>query len=141
VKNVNSKSSYWWKKALFLTGAGAVMMSPFIAMDPATAEAAPAKGSEGKPNILVIWGDDVGYWNISHNNRGMMGYKTPNIDRIAAEGIGFTDYYAQQSSTAGRAAFISGSVPIRSGMTKVGLPGAKEGWPLAGIRGNNGYRS
>ena len=129
MKNVNSKSSYWWKKALFLTGAGAVMMSPFIAMDPATAEAAPAKGSEGKPNILVIWGDDVGYWNISHNNRGMMGYKTPNIDRIAAEGIGFTDYYAQQSSTAGRAAFISGSVPIRSGMTKVGLPGAKEGWP------------
>lgn len=81
-----------------------------------------------KPNILVIWGDDIGTWNISHNNRGMMGYKTPNIDRIANEGIAFTDYYAQQSCTAGRAAFISGSVPVRSGMTKVGLPGAKEGW-------------
>jgi arylsulfatase len=81
-----------------------------------------------QPNILVIWGDDIGTWNISHNNRGMMGYKTPNIDRIANEGVAFTDYYAQQSCTAGRAAFISGSVPVRSGMTKVGLPGAKEGW-------------
>ncbi len=82
----------------------------------------------GSPNILVIWGDDIGTWNISHNNRGMMGYRTPNIDRIASEGVSFTDYYAQQSCTAGRAAFISGSVPVRSGMTKVGLPGAKEGW-------------
>ena len=81
-----------------------------------------------KPNILVIWGDDIGTWNISHNNRGMMGYMTPNIDRIANEGVGFTDYYAQQSCTAGRAAFISGSVPVRSGMTKVGVPGAAEGW-------------
>lgn len=81
-----------------------------------------------KPNILVIWGDDIGTWNISHNNRGMMGYRTPNIDRIASEGVSFTDYYAQQSCTAGRAAFISGSVPVRSGMTKVGMPGAKEGW-------------
>ena len=81
-----------------------------------------------KPNILVIWGDDIGTWNISHNNRGMMGYQTPNIDRIADEGISFTDYYGQQSCTAGRAAFISGSVPVRSGMTKVGLPGAAEGW-------------
>ncbi len=85
--------------------------------------------TEGKkPNILVIWGDDIGTWNISHNNRGMMGYRTPNIDRIAKEGLAFTDYYGQQSCTAGRAAFISGSVPVRSGMTKVGLPGAKEGW-------------
>ncbi|MDX2427823.1 MAG: sulfatase-like hydrolase/transferase, partial [Xanthomonadales bacterium] len=81
-----------------------------------------------KPNILVIWGDDIGMENISHNTRGLMGYMTPNIDVIAKEGIGFTDYYAQQSCTAGRAAFVSGSVPIRSGMTKVGLPGAKEGW-------------
>jgi arylsulfatase A-like enzyme len=68
-----------------------------------------------EPNILVIWGDDIGTWNISHNNRGMMGYRTPNIDRIAKEGVAFTDYYAQQSCTAGRAAFISGSVPVRSG--------------------------
>ena len=87
-----------------------------------------AEAQQKQPNILVIWGDDIGTWNISHNNRGMMGYKTPNIDRIAREGVGFTDYYAQQSCTAGRAAFISGSVPVRSGMTKVGMPGAKEGW-------------
>jgi arylsulfatase A-like enzyme len=84
--------------------------------------------AQKKPNILVIWGDDIGTWNISHNNRGMMGYMTPNIDRVAQEGVGFTDYYAQQSCTAGRAAFISGSVPVRSGMTKVGMPGALEGW-------------
>lgn len=87
-----------------------------------------ASAQQKKPNILVIWGDDIGTWNISHNSRGMMGYKTPNIDRIAREGLSFTDYYGQQSCTAGRAAFISGSVPVRSGMTKVGLPGAKEGW-------------
>ena len=88
----------------------------------------PVGAQDKKPNILVIWGDDIGTWNISHNNRGMMGYKTPNIDRIAREGVAFTDYYAQQSCTAGRAAFISGSVPVRSGMTKVGMPGAAEGW-------------
>lgn len=81
-----------------------------------------------KPNILVIWGDDIGTWNISHNNRGMMGYRTPNIDRIAREGVGFTDYYGQQSCTAGRAAFLGGNVPVRTGMTKVGMPGAEQGW-------------
>jgi arylsulfatase len=86
----------------------------------------PAGGK--KPNILVIWGDDIGTWNISHNSRGMMGYQTPNIDRLAKEGVCFTDYYGQQSCTAGRAAFINGTVPVRTGMTKVGLPGAKEGW-------------
>ena len=84
--------------------------------------------ADDRPNILVIWGDDVGMWNISHNNNGMMGYETPNIDRIAREGISFTDYYGQQSCTAGRAAFMGGNVPLRTGMTKVGLPGAKEGW-------------
>ena len=87
-----------------------------------------AGAADKKPNILVIWGDDIGTQNISYNSRGMMGYQTPNIDRIAKEGVAFTDYYAQQSCTAGRAAFISGSVPVRNGMTKVGLPGAKEGW-------------
>ena len=87
-----------------------------------------AEPAAKKPNILVIWGDDIGNQNISYNSRGLMGYQTPNIDRIAKEGVAFTDYYAQQSCTAGRAAFISGSVPVRSGMTKVGLPGAKEGW-------------
>ena len=92
-----------------------------------------AVSAADKPNILVIWGDDIGTWNISHNSRGMMGYKTPNIDRIANEGVAFTDYYGQQSCTAGRAAFIGGSVPVRTGMTKVGLPGAKEGWQKTDI--------
>jgi len=87
-----------------------------------------AHSQQKKPNILVIWGDDIGTWNTSFWSRGMMGYKTPNIDRIAAEGVAFTDYYGQQSCTAGRAAFIGGNVPVRTGMTKVGLPGAKEGW-------------
>ena len=92
-----------------------------------------AFAASGKPNILVVWGDDIGYWNISHNSHGMMGYRTPNIDRIAKEGVAFTDYYGQQSCTAGRAAFLSGSVPVRTGMTKVGLPGAKEGWQKADL--------
>src|SRR5262245_1212873 len=93
----------------------------------------PALAQDKKPNILVIWGDDIGTWNISFNSRGMMGYRTPNIDRIAQEGVAFTDYYGQQSCTAGRAAFIGGSVPVRSGMTKVGLPGAKEGWQMTDV--------
>jgi len=80
-----------------------------------------------KPNILIIWGDDIGWFNISAYNLGIMGYKTPNIDRIAKEGALFTDWYGQQSCTAGRAAFITGQSPIRTGLTKVGLPGAKLG--------------
>ncbi len=80
-----------------------------------------------KPNILVLFGDDIGYWNVSAYNRGMMGYRTPNIDSIATEGAVFTDAYAQQSCTAGRAAFITGQSPIRTGLLKVGLPGAPEG--------------
>ena len=80
-----------------------------------------------KPNILVIMGDDIGYWNLSYNNRGMMGYQTPNIDSIANGGMIFTDYYAQQSCTAGRAAFITGQSTIRTGLTKVGMPGADVG--------------
>ena len=79
------------------------------------------------PNILVIWGDDIGPYNISAYNMGRMGYKTPNIDRIASEGIIFTDSYGDQSCTAGRAGFITGQHPMRTGLTKVGLPGAKEG--------------
>src|SRR5258708_8261026 len=80
-----------------------------------------------KPNILILWGDDIGMWNISRFNLGMMGYRTPNIDRIAAEGVTFTDYYSQQSCTAGRACFITGQNPIRTGLTKVGMPGATDG--------------
>ncbi|AFE08111.1 arylsulfatase [Corallococcus coralloides DSM 2259] len=85
----------------------------------------PAKKKQ--PNILVIFGDDIGYWNLSAYNLGVMGYRTPNIDRIAKEGALFTDYYAQQSCTAGRAAFITGQCPFRTGLTKVGMPGAKVG--------------
>ena len=82
---------------------------------------------DSKPNILVIWGDDVGITNISAYSRGLMGYHTPNIDRIANEGALFTDYYAEQSCTAGRASFITGQIPFRVGLSKVGLPGAKQG--------------
>jgi arylsulfatase len=91
------------------------------------ASAGVVHAQDQKPNILILWGDDIGYWNISTYNQGMMGYKTPNIDRIAREGGFFTDYYGQQSCTAGRAAFITGQSPYRTGLLKVGLPGAKEG--------------
>ena len=93
-----------------------------------TATPAIAKPPMGKrPNIVVIMGDDVGIWNISAYHRGMMGGRTPNIDRLAKEGALFTDYYAQQSCTAGRAAFILGQTPFRTGLLKVGLPAAKQG--------------
>ncbi len=86
-----------------------------------------AFSQQEKPNILVIWGDDIGYWNISAYNMGMMGYKTPNIDRIARAGMIFTDAYGEQSCTAGRASFMTGQYGYRTGLLKVGLPGAKEG--------------
>src|SRR6187401_2336157 len=76
-----------------------------------------------RPNILVIWGDDIGITNLSCYSDGLMGYRTPNIDRIAAEGVRFTDYYGEQSCTAGRAASITGQNPYRTGLTKVGMPG------------------
>src|SRR6201990_287925 len=80
-----------------------------------------------RPNIVVIWGDDIGQSNVSAYSRGMMGYQTPNIDRLASEGVMFTDYYAEQSCTAGRASFITGQSGLRTGLTKVGLPGATLG--------------
>jgi hypothetical protein len=86
---------------------------------PAQAQSPVAKK---KPNILIIWGDDIGGFNISAYNQGMMGYRTPNIDSIAKGGALFTDWYGQQSCTAGRAAFVTGQSPIRTGLTKVGLP-------------------
>ncbi len=99
-----------------------------------------------KPSILVSMGDDIGWFNPSCYHRGIMGYKTPNIDRIASEGALFTDWYAQQSCTAGRAAFVTGQSPIRTGLTKVGLPGAKLGLSaedptVAEILKNLGYSS
>ena len=86
-----------------------------------------AQAQQKKPNILILWGDDIGLWNVSAYNQGAMGYKTPNIDRIAREGALFTDWYGQQSCTAGRACFITGQSGYRTGMLKVGLPGAPEG--------------
>jgi arylsulfatase len=88
---------------------------------------APAAKAEGQPNIVVIWGDDIGISNLSTYSEGLMGYSTPNIDRIAREGMKFTDYYAEQSCTAGRSAFITGQSVFRTGLSKVGLPGAKQG--------------
>ena len=97
-----------------------------------------------KPNILVIWGDDIGQSNISQYTHGMMGYQTPNIDRIAKEGMTFTDYYGEQSCTAGRSSFIMGQSVFRTGLSKVGLPGAKEGMKvedptIAGLLKAQGY--
>ncbi|MBF7729192.1 arylsulfatase [Pseudomonas sp. N040] len=86
-----------------------------------------AQAASERPNILVIWGDDIGWSNVSAYNHGMMGYQTPNIDRLAKEGALFTDWYGQQSCTAGRSAFITGQAPIRTGLTRVGLPGAPLG--------------
>jgi arylsulfatase A-like enzyme len=97
--------------------------SPFLITQAKTR--APTAGR--KPNILFIMGDDIGWFNISAYNMGIMGYRTPNIDRIGREGAVFTDWYGQQSCTAGRAAFITGQSPIRTGLTKVGLPGAALG--------------
>ncbi|MCW8852036.1 MAG: arylsulfatase [Gammaproteobacteria bacterium] len=102
--------------------------------------------AEGKkqPNILVVWGDDIGRSNISHFTHGMMGYKTPNIDRIAEEGMAFTDYYGEQSCTAGRSSFIMGQSVFRTGLSKVGLPGAELGMreeepTIAGLLKAQGY--
>ena len=88
--------------------------------------AASSQAADKKPNILVIFGDDIGMWNVSAYSLGMMG-KTPNIDRIGKEGMVFTDHYGQPSCTAGRAAFIMGQMPIRTGMTTIGIPGSTRG--------------
>ncbi len=80
-----------------------------------------------QPNVPIIFGDDIGYWNVSFNSHGQMGYETPNIDRIGKEGVGFTDFYGQQSCTAGRSTFITGQNPIRTGLSKVGIPGTNVG--------------
>ena len=80
-----------------------------------------------KPNILVIFGDDIGMWNLSCYSDGMMGYRTPNIDRLAKEGMKFTDAYGEQSCTAGRASFITGQSCFRTGLSKVGVPGCDRG--------------
>ena len=127
LNRVNSRLLQSWKSGESMSGRWffqAVFIGSCLAILPFTCSSVVA---QDKPNILVIMGDDVGYWNLSYNNDGMMGYKTPNIDRIAREGVRFTDYYAEQSCTAGRAAFITGQMPVRTGMTKVGIPGANLG--------------
>ncbi|MGB6335112.1 MAG: sulfatase-like hydrolase/transferase, partial [Thermoanaerobaculia bacterium] len=106
----------------------------------------PATAQAEKPNILVIWGDDIGIFNISAYSHCMMGYQTPNIDRVAHEGAIFTDFYAEQSCTAGRSSFITGQIPFRTGLSKVGMPGAKQGLSdkdptLAEMLKNHGYVS
>src|ERR1700723_1744186 len=111
---------------------------------PAATTTAPATSSGRKPNILIIWGDDIGIANISAYSNGLMGYETPNIDRIGNEGIKFLHYYGEQSCTAGRAAFLTGQHGIRSGLTKVGFPGAPMGMSqldpsVGGLLKNLGY--
>ena len=118
------------RRAILFAGtalAAASSLASFVIAAQAQDQTSQPAPTGSKPNILIIWGDDIGYWNISAYNQGMMGYKTPNIDSIARDGALFTDYYGQQSCTAGRAAFITGQTPYRTGLLKVGLPGAKEG--------------
>ncbi|WP_373960165.1 arylsulfatase [Vibrio gigantis] len=107
------------KQSILTLSIGAILAS--------TATTAMATTDTSRPNILAIWGDDIGMDNISAYTRGQAGHWTPNIDRIANEGVLFTDFYGDQSCTAGRSSFVTGQHPIRTGMTKVGLPGAKEG--------------
>ena len=100
----------------------------------------------GKPNILILWGDDIGQSNLSCYSHGLMGYQTPNIDRVANEGAKFIHYYAEQSCTAGRSAFISGQSVYRTGLSKVGLPGAENGYhhddpTIAELLKPQGYRT
>src|SRR6267142_1920650 len=123
---------------------GALAQAQKAAPATPTAPATPAGPSGRKPNILIIWGDDVGVANISAYSNGLMGYETPSIDRIGREGIKFQHYYGEQSCTAGRAAFLTGQHGIRSGLTKVGFPGAPMGMSqldpsIGGLFKNLGY--
>ncbi|MDX8492087.1 arylsulfatase [Mesorhizobium sp. VK22B] len=127
-KSNGASSSHLTRRGLLLAGSAltaAGLSIPSMAQQSPAPAAAAKTGSQ--PNILVIFADDVGIWNLSAYHRGMMGGTTPNLDRIAAEGALFTDYYSQNSCTAGRAAFITGQNPFRVGLLKVGLPGSKQG--------------
>ena len=107
-----------------LTTYGLALLAGTVAL---VCAVSPASAADKKPNIVVFWGDDIGQANISAYTKGVMGYRTPNIDRVANEGMLFTDYYAEQSCTAGRAAFITGQSVFRTGLSKVGAPGATLG--------------
>src|SRR5215212_6557909 len=109
------------------TLAAASALGASMPVQVAQVQAQPAAPSGRRPNVLVIFGDDIGQTNISAYSFGLMGYRTPNIDRIAKEGMMFTDYYAEQSCTAGRSSFITGQCTLRTGLSKVGIPGATVG--------------
>jgi arylsulfatase len=122
----------------------ALVSRMFVMLLGAMLAATIVRAQTDKPNILVVWGDDVGQSNISTYTHGLVGYQTPNIDRIASEGMTFTDYYGEQSCTAGRSSFITGQSVFRTGLSKVGLPGAKEGMSekdptIASLLKNHGY--
>ena len=114
----------WWKRDRSRRVLLSSALTAALCMIGVAAQAAPPSA---KPNILVIFGDDIGITNISAYSDGVMGYETPNIDRIAKEGVRFPHYYGEQSCTAGRAAFLTGQHAIRTGLTKVGFPGAPMG--------------
>ncbi|WP_345822765.1 arylsulfatase [Methylobacterium fujisawaense] len=123
---------------MLLTGTSALATAALVSAASTTSAQAQSQpqqqpASEQRPNILVIMGDDIGIWNIGAYHRGMMAGRTPHLDRIAAEGMLFTDYYAEASCTAGRAAFITGELPIRTGMTTVGQAGASIGIPAEAV--------
>src|ERR1700689_3342755 len=115
-----------WKNKSF---AIAILISMMVGLSVAHA----ALAQDNKPNILVIMGDDVGWFNIGAYHRGIMSGKTPNLDKLASEGMMFTDYYAEASCTAGRANFITGELPLRTGLTTVGPAGAKTGLPAQAV--------
>jgi arylsulfatase A-like enzyme len=117
----------WPLRTLLGATAALCMMGTLVAQAEPAEPTAPPAAAAGKPNIVIIWGDDIGQSDVSAYSRGLMGFKTPNIDRVAKEGVMFTDYYAEQSCTAGRASFITGQSGLRTGLTKVGLPGATQG--------------
>src|SRR6476620_2534018 len=110
-----------------MLAAGTALAATTLVGATAAAQAQVSRPAGAKPNILVIFGDDIGQSNVSAYSMGLMGYRTPNIDSIARDGMLFTDYYAEQSCTAGRASFITGQHGLRTGLTKVGLPGASLG--------------
>src|SRR4029077_17123761 len=125
--NSEAPRQVWWRTLKSICGA---MLSIAIALlSVAAAEPANAQAPQQQPNILFIMGDDIGWFNIGAYHQGIMSGKTPNIDRLASEGMRFTDYYAEASCTAGLANFITGELPIRTGMTTVGQAGADVGLP------------
>jgi arylsulfatase A-like enzyme len=130
-----------WSRLLGSLAAGTLLGATALVSPPAHAQA-PAR----QPNILVIMGDDVGWFNVGAYNRGIMSGRTPNLDKLAAEGMMFTDYYAEASCTAGRANFITGEIPLRTGLTTVGQAGADVGLPdqavtLATVLKTQGYET